>query len=132
MLEKIPELRPIFCKENGDCKDIECIRVDGAGDEGPSHFEVQFRWTERHFLCPTKVTVVTTRSNGDSFLNRVELQNGCLARGHSNFFIPSTLCGSPYNKVGEYDEKKHCENMDAALKQYIKRVDQTPCTRTHI
>ena len=30
-------------------KQIECIRVDGASDKGPSHEEVQFLWTERHF-----------------------------------------------------------------------------------
>ena len=34
-------------------KEIECIRVDGASDEGPSHEEVQFWWTERHFKRPT-------------------------------------------------------------------------------
>ncbi len=27
---------------------VECIRVDGAGDEGPSHLEVQYFWTKRH------------------------------------------------------------------------------------
>ena len=27
---------------------IECIRVDGASDEGLSHEEVQYWWTERH------------------------------------------------------------------------------------
>ena len=25
---------------------IDCIRVDGATDEGPTHYEVQFMWTE--------------------------------------------------------------------------------------
>ena len=29
-------------------KPIECVRVDGATDEGPGHHEVQFLWTERH------------------------------------------------------------------------------------
>lgn len=132
MLEKIPELAPLFQKEGGDVKDIECIRVDDGSDEGSSHTKVQFLWTEPHYSHPTKVTLVTTRSSGDSFLNRLELQNGCLARGHSNLFIPSTLCGVPYNGAGEYDESKHPENMEAALKQYIERVDQTPCIRTSI
>ena len=27
-------------------KTIDCIRVDGASDEGPWHAEVQFLWTE--------------------------------------------------------------------------------------
>ena len=37
MLQKQPELQAAFAN-----KRIECIRVDGAGDEGPSHVEVQF------------------------------------------------------------------------------------------
>lgn len=76
MLEKVAELSPVFHKPDGSTciKDIECIRVDGGADEGPSHAEVQFLWTERHFLNPTKVTLLTTRSSGDSFLNRVELK----------------------------------------------------------
>lgn len=35
--------------------------------------------------------MVTARSGGASYLNRVELQNGCLSLGHANIFIPSTL-----------------------------------------
>lgn len=132
MLQKVPELAPIFNKQDGNVKDIECIRVDGGADEGPSHLEVQFLWTERHFHHCTRVTLVTTRSSGDSFLNRVELQNGCLARGHSNLFIPSTICGEPYNDAGDFDETKHGKNMEAALQQYIARVDGTPCMRTTI
>ena len=31
-------------------KSIEVIRVDGAGDEGPLHEEVQHWWTERHLF----------------------------------------------------------------------------------
>ena len=77
----------MFNRDSGKVKEIECIRVDGASDEGPSHAEVQFLWTERHLNRPTKVTLVTTRSSGDSFLNHVELQNGCLSRGHANLFI---------------------------------------------
>ena len=126
MLEQIPHLSSIFRKPDGEVKEIECIRVDGGTDEGPSHVEVQFLWTECHYRQPTKVTLVTTRSSSDSFLNRVELQNGCLARGHSNLFIPSMLHGAPYNETGDYDESKHCKNMEA-LSQYIQRVDQTPC-----
>ena len=69
MLQAIESYHPLFYKETGKAKDIECIRVDGACDEGPSHLEVQFLWTERHMKRPTKVTLVTTRSSGDSFLN---------------------------------------------------------------
>lgn len=59
----------------GKPKQIECIRVDGATDEGPSHLKIQYWWTLRHFTRPTFVTLVTAR-NGASHLNRVELQNG--------------------------------------------------------
>ena len=43
MLQKNPEFE---CRMNGTL--IDCVRVDGAGDEGPSHHEVQFLATERH------------------------------------------------------------------------------------
>ena len=75
-------------------KQVYCIRVDGASDEGPSHHEVQFLWTEQHLESGSYATLVTCRNSGASYLNRVELQNGCLALGHANLFIPSTLGGS--------------------------------------
>ena len=59
-------------------KEIECVRVDGGADEGPVHHEVQFIWTERHVVKPTRVTLVTTRCSGDSYLNHVELQTDVL------------------------------------------------------
>ena len=96
MLEFTANLRHVFKTVNsGKNKEVEYIQVDEAVDEGPSHVEVQFLWTERHHHQLTRVTFVTARASGDSFLNRVKLQNGCLARGHSNLFIPSTLNGSP-------------------------------------
>ena len=96
MLERRPEISHLF-KD----KDVEFVRVDGAVDEGPGHVEVQFLWTEHHYRKGTNVTMVTSRCSGDSFLNRVELQNGHLARGHSNLFIPSTLNGAPTDDQGE-------------------------------
>ena len=74
-------------------KEIDCIRVDGATDEGPSHELVQYWWTEWYLHIEKVATLVTSRSSGSSYLNRVELQNGCLSLGHSNTFIPSTLGG---------------------------------------
>lgn len=88
-LEQQDRLRPVFAN-----KVIECIRVDGAADEGPSHEEVQFFWTAHHIATPTAVTLVSARNGGASYLNRVELQNGCLSLAHANVFIPSTLGGS--------------------------------------
>ena len=78
-------------------KIIDCVRVDGGVDEGPSHVEVQFLWTERHINKGKVCTMVTSRFSWGSYLNKVELQNGCLSVGHSNIFIPSTIHGSnPY------------------------------------
>lgn len=95
MLEGTTEVAPAFLNPvTEQRKQIECIRVDGACDEGPSHEEVQFFWTQRHVNKRYSATVVTSCSSGSSFLNRVELQNGCLALGLANLFIPSTLCGS--------------------------------------
>ena len=133
VLEGLGVAKQAFFKEGGqEPKEIECIRVNGGSDEGPSHVEVQFIWTERHVTKPTKITLVTTRCSGDSYLNRVKLQNGCLSKGHSNTFIPSTLCGSPFSSGGGIDETKHKENMSAAVDQYISRVDGKPCMRTKI
>ena len=41
-------------------KTIDCIRVDGGADEGPSHLEVQFRWTEWHLIGGREFTLLTT------------------------------------------------------------------------
>lgn len=123
-LQKVENLdvsRHIFLSDGEDiAKEIECVRVDGGADEGPVHHEVQFSWTVRHVARPTKITMVTKRCSGDSYLNRVELQNGCLSKGHSNTFIPSTLCGSPFSESGGIDEDKYKANMSAALDQYIE------------
>ena len=75
-------------------KPVECFRVDGAGNENPGFDEVQFHWAERHMLEGRYCTLVTTRYAGGSYLNRVELLNGCLSMGHSGIFIPSTIHGS--------------------------------------
>ena len=82
MLQEFEETKLVLARE------IECVRADGATDEGPSHAEVQFMWTERHINHGKKCTLVTSRFAGGSYLNKVELQNGCLALGHSNLFIP--------------------------------------------
>lgn len=123
-LQKVENLdvsRHIFLSDGEDiAKEIECVRVDGGADEGPVHHEVQFSWTVRHVARPTKITMVTKRCSGDSYLNRVELQNRCLSKGHSNTFIPSTLCGSPFSESGGIDEDKYKANMSAALDQYIE------------
>ena len=79
---------------------IDCIRVDGASDEGPSHVEVQFHWTDRHVKHAKVATLVTSRHSGGSYLNRVELMNGGLSQAHANLFIPSTLSGSNYGRGG--------------------------------
>ena len=132
MIQALDPVQPVLFHGSCNKKEIECIRVGGASNEGPSHVEVQFLWTERHINRPTKVTLVTTRSSGYSFLNRVELQTGCLSRGHSNLFIPSTLSGDTYDEEGQFCEDKHCANMEAAIRQYIERVDDTPCMGTSI
>ncbi len=112
-------------------KPVECIRVDGAGDEGPSHVEVQFHWTERHLQQATHATMVTTRHSGGSYLNKVELMNGCIAEAHANSFIPSTLTGSNFNDEG-LDEDKLRENLEAACEVYMDRISNAPCMGTQL
>ena len=100
MLETTPEIQLAFVNSlTAERKLIECVRVDGAGDEGPLHEEVQFLLTSRHLDKGCIATLVTTRSSGSSYLNRVELLNGCLSQALSNLFIPSTLGGSCFSTV---------------------------------
>ena len=129
MLERLEKLQPAFLHpDTGAPKSIDCVRVDGASDEGPSHEEVQYYWTERHLLRNKMATLVTTRSSGSSYLNRVELQNGCLSRGHSSTFIPSTLAGPCMDpNTGTLDNSKLQESMNLAIDAYISRVDGCPC-----
>ena len=64
MIQDKLEISPFKNPETDAQKKIECIRVDGAGDEGPSHLEVQYYWTKRHIEQGSIATLVTTRSSG--------------------------------------------------------------------
>ena len=134
MFSSIPELQPAFINPiSGDAKEIECIRVDGAGDEGPAHLEVQFWWTVRYIEEKKLITMVTSRSSGSSFLNRVELQNGCLALARANLFIPSTLNEMPINTdTGLIDYDILTSDLNQAADIYIERVNHCPCGDTNI
>lgn len=115
MLQEHSEFKHLFQKK------VEFIRVDGSTDEGPSHYEVQFMWTERHLTSGSECVLVTTRHSGGSYLNKVELLNGCLAKGHSHLFIPSTI-GGAVNSNEQLDK-----NLNLAIDYYIKRVNGAPC-----
>ena len=130
-LEEKEELSSTFLHSSSP-KPFDFIRVDGAMDEGPSH-EVQFWWTDRYIDRKKVATIVTTRSSGSSFLNRVELQNGCLTCGHSSAFIPSTPSGSCMDRTtGKVNKEKLKENLNLAIDAYIHRVDGCPCGDTCI
>ena len=77
-------------------------------------------WTERHLTKGTDCVLVTTRHSGGSYLNKVELLNGCLARAHSHLFIPSTI-GSACN-----NEEQIRKNLNLAIDYYIQRVNGAP------
>ena len=67
--------------------------------------------------------MVTARYAGGSYLNGVELLNGCLAVGHSGIFIPSTIHGSNLcEDSGSIDNEKLCKNLSAAIDVYINKV----------
>ena len=119
-----------FCEHLKD-KEFDCIRVDGANDENPAGLEAQFLWTERHVINGKTCSIVTTRHSGGSYLNRVELQNGCLALAHRHLFIPSTLNGNNFNDKG-LDEAKLRDNLSAATDVYINRVDGASCGDTQV
>ena len=66
-------------------------------------------------------------------MNRVELQNGCLSRGHSNTFLPSTIAGTSLNpSTRKLSKEKVKENLLLAIDAYISRVDGCPCGNTTI
>ena len=134
MLAEKEVFSPVFTNSATSLpKSIEVIRVDGAGDEGPLHEEVQYWWTEKHLLRPTQVTLVTACESGGSFKNQVELQNGCLARAHTGLFIASSLKGPSVNEAtGQLDLQCLQANMKAAMDTYIARVDGAPCGSTAI
>lgn len=133
MLQEVLELQPAFFNETEHPKRIECVRVDGSTDEGPSHVEVQFWWTRRHVERPTHATILTARNSGSSYLNRVELQNGCLAVAHANLFIPSNLNGSCFDPAtGKVNQDRLEANMSIATQIYIDRVNGAPCGTTNI
>ena len=129
MLSNVKELKPLFINLGSNLsKEVDCIRVDGAADEGPSHETIQYWWTYWHVTQHKVATLVTTRCSGSSYLNRVELQNGCLSLGHANTFIPSTLAGSCIdNDNGGIDESKLKENLELAITAYISRTNGCPC-----
>ena len=134
MLEHTPQIGPTFVNPSTkQRKPIECVRVDGASDEGPSHEEVQYFWTVRHLKKGYVATLISARNSGASYLNRVELQNGCLGLGHANLFIPSTLSGSNIDpKTGKLDKQQFTKNMELATEVYINRVNHCPCGETVI
>ena len=77
--------------------------------------------------------IVTTRDSGSSNQNRVELQNGCLALGHSNLFIPSALNGSCLDfKTSKINDNKLKENLNNAIDIHISRVNKSSCANTKI
>ena len=99
---------------------------------GMFHQEIQYWWTLRHLETGSKAIMVTSRNSCASYLNRVELQNGFLALGHGNLFIPSTLHGSYRLQSGQINQELLERNLNAAIDVYIDRVDGTPCANTNI
>ena len=65
--------------------------------------------------------MVTSRFSRGSYLNKVDLQNGCLSVGHSN-----------KDAMGQIDKEKQKENLEAATYVYISAVDGSSCCGTKI
>ena len=61
----------------------------------------------------------------------VELQNSCLALGHANTFISSTLNGSCVQN-GKVNEEILKMSLDSAIDVCINHVDKCPCAGTAI
>lgn len=93
MLQKKEEFSHVFSCE--DAKKIWLIMVDELGIRA-QYTKIAFLRAEKHLRESHYFTSITTRHSGGSYLNPVELMNGCLVLAHSNMFIPSTLGGPVY------------------------------------
>ena len=123
MINDKEELSSVFQLPDGSPKSAWCVRVDGAGDEGPGHKEVAFLWAEKRLVENHYFTCVTSRHSGGSYLNAAELMNSCLAVAHSNLFIPSTLGGAVNTATG-FDE--NTVKTKLASDVYISKVQGAP------
>lgn len=127
MLQGQEELKNVFLSPDGKycvCELMKPVMKDHL-TKRCSSFGLEITWLTR------LATLVTTRSSGSSFLNRVELQNGCLSRGHSNLFIPSTLSGSCIED-GQINNDILCRNLELAIDTYISFVNKAHCGSTNI
>ena len=132
MLEEHEDMKQAFLNSRtGKQKDIECIRVNGGGDEGPVHEEVQYWWTKRHLLKKTKAIMLSTRSSSSSYKNQVEFKMDAWPLGRANLFLPSTLNGSCIIS-GKVDDEILCKNLDSAIDVYLSQVGKSPCAKTVI
>ena len=84
---------------------------------------MQFNWTAHHLAKEKIVTFFTSRSSGSSYLNRVELQNGCLNLGHPHLKDP---------EIGVADSTKLKENLDVAIDTCISGIDERSCGNTTV
>lgn len=85
---------------------ILCVRVDGACVK----VQVMRKCSTGGHLA----TLVMARSSGSSHLNWIELQNGCMTRGHSNLFIPSILAGCCM-KSGQVNKEILKQNLELVI-----------------
>ena len=109
------------------------VMDEEPGHDEPGHDEVRFWWAARHLSHGKLATLVSSRSSGSSYLNKVELQNGCLALGHNNLFIPSTVAGSAFSpETGAVDIDRVRKKLELATSVYIDRVNNCPCGETVI
>ena len=121
MLQEQPKFQSAFYDANGQPKQVDCIRVDGSSDEGPSHEEVQYWWTDRHYREKKVATLLLEAV-------AVAISIGWNCKMDVSPFIPSTLAGSCINpETGTIDQERVNKNMDLAITAYINRVDGCPC-----
>ena len=70
--------------------------------------------------------MLTTKVAGGSYLNKVELQNGRLALGHSNIYITPTTFGTNFTN-GKLDEAKLHQNIKASISVYTSQINAVSC-----
>ena len=74
---------------------------------------------------------VTSRCSGNSFLNRVELQNGCLALGHANLFILSTIAENRKRGALKAAETRRRKKQEKEAESAHNREEMVYCGVCH-
>ena len=97
-----------------------------SGPTAHSYTVVQFMWTKRRIKHCQLSAMLTTKIAGGSYLNKVELQNGRLALGHSNIYTTPTTYGTNFTNRKLEEAKLH-QNIKVSIRVYTSQINGVSC-----